>query len=66
MIPFPVSAPNAPAHCKTGNRRGVSSYSPLEGRKRAQVGGNVGEEKGRTPTAHWEELAISLEDKVSH
>lgn len=49
-VPFHVSAPNGHAHCKTGNRHGVSSYSPLEGRKREQLGWN---KKGRTLTVHW-------------
>lgn len=41
-----MSAPRAPAHCKTENTHGVSSYSPLEERKREQVGCGRGKRKG--------------------
>lgn len=44
---FHVSAPSEPAHSKTENTHGVSSYSLLEGGKENRW--DVGEEKGRDP-----------------
>ena len=42
-----MSAPSEPAHSKTENTHGVSSYSLLEGGKENRW--DVGEEKGRDP-----------------